>query len=1491
MPLSRLLPAASRIAKVLAVPDVSRVRSVPHFARGLPIPDAIRELVAGAVAPRAVRVSPGRLHIRVRGLHTAEAGEMARSLEKALLDADAVRAVEVNAVLGRAVVAHDDGAAVPELIAIVEEIERRHGFDGAPFAPAVPGEGPTIVREAALVGMAAVGSGAAVAGRVARVAPLPPAVPALMAIADLTPWVRTGLERTVGASAARLVLDRGGSLAQVLAQQPTGLAIDAVHRATRLAEMLAYRRAWNRYERGQEVGSGAHQAGPLEWSPRPLPLPHGPVEQVLRFSPLSLAVSLGTFAITRNARQAQGVLVSGVPRAARMGREVFAAQLGRAAADQGIVVCDAGALRRLDRVDAVVVDDSVLRTGRLMIDEVVPVSDAVPAEECHLRAHELVDLARPGRSRSEHGWRVCPLGSWRPPAGRAVRERADRLHRPGATLLALARGDELLALVCLLPEPDPLAEALVSAARKAGLVVVAGAGAPLDPRLPVDRRVPGARRLRASVRRLQAEGHGVVLVSARDGAALAAADVGIGVQRLTDRPPWGAHLLCGPGLEGAWMIVDAVPTARRASTRCARIAATGAAAGVMLAAASPAPQATRRALLAVNTATLFAFATGAYMGLAPARRPAPVPADRTPWYAWPARMVLDRLDSSPLGIGEAEAARRRTGEGDAEPAAPGLARATLEEFDNPLTPPLAAGAGISAVVGSAMDAALIGTVLGMNAFLSGVQRVSADRALHRLVELSRVRIRLRRPEGETEATADELVPGDVVVLTAGDAVPADCRLLSAEGLEVDESSLTGESQLVAKSARPSIARAVADRHCMLYQGTVVAAGTGVGAVVATGTRTELGRTARLAPADRRPGGVETRLAALTRATLPVSLAAGAVLMGMDVLSGRTFGQALGSAVSLAVAAVPEGLPFVVTAAELATARRLSRRGALVRNPSMVEALGRVDVLCFDKTGTLTEGRLRLRRVSDGVTTLHLEEPAPWLRETIAAALRASPDQGGERPPHPTDRAVMHAAEQLGMTPSEGVGAWERIDELPFEPSRGYHAVLGRHPEGQRLSVKGAPEIVLERCGTWRRAGRPPAAFDEAARDTAEREVERLARSGYRVLAVAERAASSRVDLGESRIRDLCFLGLLGIADPVRATAAEAVDRLRGAGVQIIMITGDHPSTAEAIAAELGVLDGHVVTGAELDEKDAAELAAELPSVAVFARVSPTQKARVVEILQDSGRVVAVTGDGANDAPAIRLADVGIALGERATPAARETADMVVTDDRIETITDAIAESRAMWKSTRNALAVLLGGNLGEIAFTVGGGLTGGGTPLNVRQLLLVNLLTDMVPAIALAVRRPAGLTREDLLREGPETSLGAVLTRDISTRAVTTAGAAQTAYLLARMSGTRVQAATTGLVALVSTQLLQTIAAGLRSPLILGSGVVSLAALAAIVQIPGLSHFFGSRPLLPHNWAIALGSASAFALAAAVFTRTSGRKAGTPRQAPGPASGGASAGE
>jgi cation-transporting ATPase I len=763
---------------------------------------------------------------------------------------------------------------------------------------------------------------------------------------------------------------------------------------------------------------------------------------------------------------------------------------------------------------------------------------------------------------------------------------------------------------------------------------------------------------------------------------------------------------------------------------------------------------------------------------------------------------------------------------------------------------------------------IIGGVLGLNALIGGAQRLGANRALRALHSTSAGEVRLRRDGSERTASVGELVPGDVIELHAGDTVPADCRLLTATALEVDESRLTGESTLVTKAVPATAAASLGDRQSMLYQGSAVAAGQAVGVVVATGDRTEVGRLARLTGEAPPPSGVQTRLKALTRQTLPLSIGAGLGLLSIDLLRGSTVEQALGRAVSLAVASVPEGLPFVATVAELAAARRLSQRGALARNPSTVEALGRVNVLCFDKTGTLTKGRIRLRQVSDGQRTAGLDELDEHLRQVIAVALRASPWQN-QQVPHQTDRAVLRGARKAGVTPDEGLEEMRQLDELVFEPSRGYHAALWRCRAMHRLSVKGAPEVVLPRCTQWRRA-EGTYRLDDTTRRQIEHEVNQLARRGYRVLAVAERTASERPDLDESRLRDLEFYGLLALADPIRPTAAESLYTLQRAGVEVTMLTGDHPSTAEAIAVELGVLNGRrVLTGPELDGMDDKQLAAVLPTVSVFARVDPTQKARIVRQFRHIGRVVAVTGDGANDAPAIRLADVGIALGKKATQAARDAADVVVTTNRIETITDAIVEGRMMWSSVRDALSILLGGNLGEIAFTIGAGLFSGREALNARQLLLVNLLTDVLPAMAVAVRPPPDTTSEELLAEGPEASLGSPLTRDIYLRAATTAGAAAAAWLLARPVSLPRQTSTTALVALVGAQLGQTIAVRGRTPLVIAAVVGSGVLLATIVQVPGVSQFFGCQPLLPHQWGLALGSAGAATVAALLWQRTS----------------------
>lgn len=658
---------------------------------------------------------------------------------------------------------------------------------------------------------------------------------------------------------------------------------------------------------------------------------------------------------------------------------------------------------------------------------------------------------------------------------------------------------------------------------------------------------------------------------------------------------------------------------------------------------------------------------------------------------------------------------------------------------------------------------------------------------------------------------------------------------------------------------------------MLYGGTAVAAGRGTAVVVATGVDTEARR--QVTSAAPPPTGVETRLRALTDKTIPLVLAAGAGLSVNSLLRGRPAREALASGVSLAAAAVPEGLPFVATVAQSAAAHRLARRGVLVRNPQVLEALGRVDVLCFDKTGTLTEGRLQVLSVSDGQGDQAVDLLDPSARSVLAAALRATPRRRSSALPHPTDQAVVDAAQAARVRTTLGVPGWRKVSSLPFEPGRAYHAVLGRAGNGQWLSVKGAPEVLVPRCATWRQEQAQAVRLDHANRSAVEREVERLARQGLRVLAVAERPAGEQEALGDPAVDRLELLGFVGVADGARRSAAAPLEQLWRAGINVVMVTGDHPSTAKAIATDLGLLNGRrVMTGQDLDDLGDQALEKIIGDVAVFARVTPAHKVRIVSAFQRSGRVVTMTGDGANDAQAIRLAEVGVAFGPKATPAARDSADLVMAKEDLAVLIDTIAEGRAMWASVRHALAILLGGNLGEIAFTTGGALITGQPPLTPRQLLAVNLFTDLAPAMAIAVQPPRE-RRVDLAKEGPETSLAGQLARDVGIRAGATAAGAYGAWLAGRFTGTPTRARTIALAALVGTQLGQTLVIGRHSPLVAGTALVSAGGLFAMVQVPGLSQFFDCRPLGPLGWGIVtaacgLGTASSVVAAVAARWRT-----------------------
>ncbi|WP_369220690.1 HAD-IC family P-type ATPase [Streptomyces sp. R39] len=1516
------------------------VRSATQWLGGVP---TALPLVGSLLRPPAPRLwrTPGGVQVEVLRLGRPGTAGAAREVETTLRAVPGVNRAEVNGTLGCVYIGCGPEADLERVVALVAAADAAAPEAGAGNEDE-PGTGARRVRrsvgfpgaageeiEAAVhlgAGLAAVGL--ASVGSALRLRGLPPVVISAVQLIEATPRLREGFAGRLGEKAAEQAWSATNLLLTTLTFRPVGAAAHAVLTGARYAEARARRRAWETWSRRLAAHEGSYRHDAVPAARRPAPLPSGPGERYANVAvPVSLAAYALTGAGTLSHDRGLALLTAGTPRSHRFGRESLACSMARTVSERGALVLRPEALRRLDRIDTVILDARVLATGGWTVESLVRLAppggrpgegeaepnggrrpldagDGPDDDDIHAHVLELIEPGGPPDRRPRHpegparaprraGWELRPYtGADTVPGGVAVSAetaaQAARWAEEGAQVLLVLRDGRPVAVARLVPQLRALAHHLVRAARECGRVRLVGGPPGLHRQFGLPEAAPtGHRRTAALVRSLQARGRGVAVVSAHARLALVRADLGIGVLTSPRHMPWEADVAASPDV--VHLLLTAPPEARRVSVLCLRMQGAGALVGSALALFLPRSAAWARTRLLADAVTIAGLTAGFWAGRRLSCRPAPAAVERTPWHAMTVRQVMARLGTSSRGLDEAEAARRRQFEGrDRHRGTVTLIGRFAEEMANPLTPVLAIGGGISAALGSVLDAVLIGGVLGVDALVGGVQRQKADQAAEHLVEATSVRVRVRRGDRAeaVDAAAELLVPGDVIELRAGDVVPADCRVVQAQGVETDESSLTGESLPVAKSAAPSAARAVADRTSMLYQGTTVAAGHASAVVVATGATTEAGGAAEAAPLEEAPeSGVERRLKALGRWFLPLSVGAGAALFAVDLLRRRPLGGALGAAVSLCVAAVPEGLPFVATVAELAAARRLSTRNTLVRSAPTIEALGRTDVLCFDKTGTLTEGRITLQQVSDGLEHHPPGRLTPALRRVLATAALAGPPGPAATLAHPTDRAIAAGAESLGAAPARVAGlrtdTWDRLAELPFEPGRGYHAVLGRSDTQARIVVKGAPEVVLARCDRIRRGdGSEP--FDDRRREEIETEVDRLARQGLRVLAVAERvlpagapqdgtAFADLLDVSGEDFHGLCLLGLLGLADPVRTTAAQSVNRLAAAGVRVVMVTGDHPSTAAAIARELRPEEEpRLMTGAELDSLDDAALVRILPRITVFARVTPAHKVRIVSALRSVGRIVAVTGDGANDAPAIRIADVGIALGSRATPAARSAADVVVTDDRIETIVDAIVEGRAMWASVRKALGILLGGNLGEITFTLATSVLTGRSALNARQLLLVNVLTDMLPAMAIAARPPVDAARK-LLAEGPEASLGAALTRHIRLRAAVTTAAAAAAWLVARATGTRGRADTVALVALVTSQLLQTFQDAGRDPVVAAAVVGSLVALGVVVTVPGLSHFFGSRPLGPVGWTIALTSAAGSVVLPAVATGVAAR--------------------
>jgi len=711
------------------------------------------------------------------------------------------------------------------------------------------------------------------------------------------------------------------------------------------------------------------------------------------------------------------------------------------------------------------------------------------------------------------------------------------------------------------------------------------------------------------------------------------------------------------------------------------------------------------------------------------------------------------VTTSPAGLDPAEAARRLVAYGPNRLVAvaprPGYLR-FLDQFRSFLVMILIAAAVLAAAVGDLKDPIVIGIVVLANAFLGYFQERKAEKSLDALRGMLAVRAKVRRGGAVREVPADELVPGDVVLLEAGDRVPADAALVAAFDLEVDESSLTGESQAVAKAPQPPSApdAPLGDRTDRLFMQTVVTRGRAEAVVTETGMQTQVGALATLlqdAPITSTP--LQVQLRHLGHRLAAVAGVAVVAVIAVGLLQGDPWDDLLLNAVALAVAAIPEGLPAVVTVTLAVGAHRMAKRNAIVKQLASVETLGSTTVICSDKTGTLTMNQMTATEEWTGQSLQPVdpgERSDPASERLARAMVLANDAQAASGGPPAGDGAIGDPTEValLGLAGSGAtVVAWRdakpRVAEVPFDSGHKYmataHAVTG--DPGTLVVVKGAPDAVIARCTT----GPDGTPLDAAAHDAIRRAHDDLAGRGRRVLAAAVRrvdhAVADAAALADT-LHDLELVGLVGLVDPPRPEARDAIALCRRAGIRVKMITGDHAVTAAAIAVDLGI-EGDALTGADLDRMTADELAARIDDVGVFARVAPEHKVLIVRVLRERGEVVAMTGDGVNDAPALKHADIGVAMGRGGTDVTKEAASLVLTDDNFATIVAAVHDGRTIYDNIVKFVRFQLSTNIGAILAILGASLVGLAAPFTAIQILWVNLIMDGPPAIALGVDPPA----------------------------------------------------------------------------------------------------------------------------------------------------------
>jgi Ca2+-transporting ATPase len=736
------------------------------------------------------------------------------------------------------------------------------------------------------------------------------------------------------------------------------------------------------------------------------------------------------------------------------------------------------------------------------------------------------------------------------------------------------------------------------------------------------------------------------------------------------------------------------------------------------------------------------------------------------WHAMPPAGVLAALGVSPQrGLSAEEAAARlaRHGPNALVRAAP---RSPLAIFAEQLASVpvalLGASAALSVATGGFADAAAIGAVVLLNASIATATERNAEATIRSLSEAAPSPVPVLRAARRMTLPVEALVPGDILLLEPGLLVPADARLIAAQELTVNESALTGESLPVHKEAglRLPADTPLADRATMVHRGTAVTGGSGCAVVTATGPATEIGRVQALLGEVRPPRTpIERQLGEVGRELVIVNGVICALVAGIGLLRGRPWPEMLRSAISLAVAAVPEGLPAVATTALALGIQDMRRRRILVRRLDAVETLGAVEVVCLDKTGTLTANRME-------TVALHLDgvlvapgavppETRPVAEALFETAMLCSDveETGAGLSGTPTETALVRAAIAAGLSLAPLRARWPRHQAVPRAEGRKRMATLHRGRPGSLLAVKGDPAEVLARCThVLTRAGEVP--LDKAARRAILAANDRMAGGALRVLGVARRAGG-----GDPRDEQgLTWLGLAGLADPLRPGAAETIARLHRAGIRTVMITGDQSATAYAIARGLGLShDGEVrvLEAGALRDLSPAMLAALAPQADVFARVSPSNKLEIVRALQASGRIVAMTGDGINDGPALRAAEIGIAMGGAGTDVAREVAAIVLAEDDLGGILEAVRLGRATYANIRKVLRYLVGTNASETMLMLGAAVAGLPEPLTPIQLLWLNLVSDPLPALALGLE-PA---ESDVLEQAPHDPRAPILSR------------------------------------------------------------------------------------------------------------------------------------